>query len=115
MTNKLTFTGGADMTREKEIADELKQEMAALNRRIARLNEWKESGYGEPCQEHPWEYAGMHQERDYRKIITNPTTYTIRYKCPRCGMTMEQKAVVEQETLFDEWQEYRENKGDEEE
>jgi hypothetical protein len=30
-------------------------------------------------------------------------------------MTMEQQAVVEQETLFDEWQEYRENKGDEEE
>jgi hypothetical protein len=30
-------------------------------------------------------------------------------------MTMEQHAVVKQEILFDEWQEYRENKGDEEE
>ena len=97
-------------TREKQIADELKQEMAALNRRIARLNEWKESGYQEPCQEHPWEYTGMHQEQG-----ANPMTYIVRFKCPRCGMTMEQKAVVEQETLFDEWQEYRENKGDEEE
>jgi hypothetical protein len=83
------------VTREKQIADELKEEMAALNRRIAR---------------HPWEYAGMHQEQG-----TNPMTYIVRFKCPRCGMTMEQQAVVEQETLFDEWQEYRENKGDEEE
>ncbi|MEK9699090.1 MAG: hypothetical protein VW270_25155 [Candidatus Poseidoniales archaeon] len=110
MTNKLTFTGGADMTREKQIADELKEEMAALNRRIARLNQWKESGYGEPCREHLWEHEGMH-----RVAYHTPTTYIVRFKCPRCGMTMEQKAVVEQETLFDEWQEYRENKGDEEE
>ena len=98
------------MTREKEIADELKQEMAALNRRIARLNEWKESGFGEPCQEHLWEHIGMHQATDH-----TPTTYIVRFKCHRCGMTMEQKATVTKETLFDEWQEYRENKGEEEE
>ena len=30
-------------------------------------------------------------------------------------MTMTQKAKVIEETIFDEWQEYRENKGDEEE
>jgi len=97
-------------TREKQIADELKQEMAALNRRIARLNEWKESGYQEPCQEHLWEHEGMHQATDH-----TPTTYIVRFKCHRCGMTMEQKATVTKETLFDEWQEYRENKGSEEE
>lgn len=100
------------MTREKEIADKLKEEMAALNRRIARLNQWKESGYGEPCRDqiHSWHLIEMNPN-----INSNPTTYTVRYKCPLCGMTMEQQAVVEQETLFDEWQEYRENKGDEEE
>lgn len=99
-------------TREKQIADELKQEMAALNRRIARLNEWKESGYQEPCREHPWEYAEMFWEGEED---SNPTSYIVRFKCHRCGMTMEQKATVTKETLFDEWQEYRENKGDEEE
>jgi len=100
------------MTREEEIADKLKEEMAELNRRIERLNQWKGSGYSEPCQEHAWQYVEMHQE-----INADPTTYILRFKCPRCGMTMEQQAVVEQETLFDEWQEYRENKnkGDEEE
>jgi hypothetical protein len=98
------------MTREEEIADKLKEEMAALNRRIERLNEWKESGYGEPCQEHVWVHTEMFQEGD-----SDPLTYIVRFKCHRCGMTMEQQAVVEQETLFDEWQEYRENKGDEEE
>ena len=98
------------MTREEQIADELKEEMAALNRRIERLNQWKESGYGEPCHEHPWQYVEMHLATDH-----TPTTYILRFKCPRCGMTMEQKAVVNKETLFDEWQEYRENKGDEEE
>ena len=100
------------MTREKQIADELKEEMAALNRRIARLNEWKESGYEEPCQEHPWEYTEMFWEGEGD---SNPTSYILRYKCPRCGMTMEQKATVTKETLFDQWQEYRENKGEEEE
>ena len=100
------------MTREEEIADELKQEMAALNRRIARLNEWKESGYGEPCQEHDWELT----RGPFHQVVgSDPLTYILRYKCHRCGMTMEQQAVVEQETLFDEWQEYRENKGEEEE
>ena len=99
------------MTREEQIADELKQEMAALNRRIARLNAWKESGYEEPCQEHDWFYTEMREE-----VGSDPTTwYIIRYKCHRCGMTMEQHAVVKQEILFDEWQEYRANKGDEEE
>jgi len=98
------------MTREEQIADELKQEMAALNRRIARLNAWKESGYEEPCQEHDWFYIEMREE-----VGSDPTTYIVRYKCHRCGMTMEQKATVTKETLFDEWQEYRENKGDEEE
>jgi len=97
-------------TREKQIADELKEEMAALNRRIERLNQWKDSGYEEPCQEHVWVHTEMFQEGN-----SDPTTYIIRFKCHRCGMTMEQQAVVEQETLFDEWQEYRENKGDEEE
>ena len=119
MTRFTTSTGGTDMTREKQIADELKEEMAALNRRIARLNEWKESGYEEPCQVHIWEYTEMFQEDDSdplrrpRRCVG--TTYIVRYKCHRCGMTMEQRTVVEQETLFDEWQEYRENKGDEEE
>ena len=101
------------MTREEQIADELKQEMAVLNRRIERLNQWKESGYEEPCHEHPWQYVEMHQD-----ITADLTTYILRFKCPRCGMTMEQQATVTQETLFDEWQEYREkkeNKGDEEE
>jgi hypothetical protein len=50
------------MTREEQIADKLKEEMAALNRRIERLNQWKESGYEEPCHEHPWQYVEMHQE-----------------------------------------------------
>ena len=99
------------MTREEQIADELKEEMAALNRRIERLNKWKESGYEEPCQEHVWVHTGMFQEGDSDPV----TWYIIRFKCHRCGMTMEQQAVVKQETLFDEWQEYRQNKGDEEE
>ena len=100
------------MTREKQIADELKEEMAALNRRIARLNQWKESGYGEPCREHDW---GLTHGPFHQVLNSNPITFILRYKCDVCGMTMEQRAVVEQETLFDEWQEYRENKGDEEE
>ena len=100
-------------TREKQIADELKQEMAALNRRIARLNEWKESGYEEPCQEHDWTLEDFVEHPPV--VRAHPFTYTARYKCHRCGMTMERKATVTKETLFDEWQEYRENKGDEEE
>tara|TARA_R100001510_G_C7652338_1_gene210144 strand:- start:214 stop:537 length:324 start_codon:yes stop_codon:yes gene_type:complete len=101
-------------TREKQIADELKEEMAALNRRIERLNQWKDSGYEEPCQSHIWELIDAPQQAIYN-IPADPTIYVLRFKCHRCGMTMAQQAVVEQETLFDEWQEYRENKGDEEE
>jgi len=101
-------------TREKQIADKLKEEMAALNRRIERLNQWKESGYQEPCQSHIWELIDAPQQAIYN-IPADPTIYVLRFKCHRCGMTMAQQAVVEQETLFDEWQEYRENKGEEEE
>ena len=100
------------MTREQEIADKLKEEMTALRRRMEHLQAWKESGYKESCQEHDWELirGPLHQV-----VGGNPLTYILRFKCHRCGMTMEQQAVVEQETLFDEWQEYRENKGDDEE
>ena len=100
------------MTREKQIADELKQEMAALNRRIARLNEWKERRYKEPCKvEHSWSWVETFDEHD----LILPQELFMRYICVRCGMTLERKLVVAQETLFDEWQEYRENKGDDEE
>lgn len=119
------------MTREEEIADELKEEMAALRRRMERFEEWKESGYEEPCQEHVWVHTYMfqsnvntHGSQYHKKKLdylqeggSDPPTYIIRFMCHHCGMTMEQQAVVKQETLFDEWQEYRENKnkGDEEE
>tara|TARA_R100000278_G_scaffold83232_2_gene63847 strand:+ start:1736 stop:2038 length:303 start_codon:yes stop_codon:yes gene_type:complete len=100
------------MTREQEIADKLKEEMTALRRRMEHLQAWKESGYKEPCQEHDWELI----RGPFHQVVgSNPLTYILRYKCDVCGMTMEQQAVVEQETLFDEWQEYRENKGDDEE
>ena len=98
------------MTREKEIEEQIKQQMLVIQQKMERLEAWKSSGYSEPCQEHVWVHTEMFQEGD-----SDPTTYIIRFKCHRCGMTMEQHAVVKQETLFDEWQEYRENKGDEEE
>lgn len=100
------------MTREKEIEEQIKQQMLVIQQKMERLEAWKSSGYGEPCQEHDWE---MTRGPFHQVIASNPLTFILRFKCPRCGMTMEQQAVVEQETLFDEWLEYRENKGDEEE
>ena len=100
------------MTREKEIEEQIKQQMLVIQQKMERLEAWKSSGYGEPCDEHTWELVGY---PDIDSFGSNPTIYIMRFKCPRCGMTMEQQAVVEQETLFDEWLEYRENKGDEEE
>ncbi len=100
------------MTREKEIEEQIKQQMLVIQQKMERLEAWKSSGYGEPCQEHDWE---MTRGPFHQVIASNPLTFILRFKCPCCGMTMEQRATVEQETLFDEWLEYRENKGDEEE
>ena len=100
------------MTREKEIEEQIKQQMLVIQQKMERLEAWKSSGYSEPCQEHDW---GLTHGPFHQVVGSNPLTYILRYKCDVCGMTMEQRATVEQETLFDEWLEYRENKGDEEE
>lgn len=104
------------MTREKEIEEQIKQQMLVIQQKMERLEAWKSSGYSEPCQEHVWVHTFIGGAIEmFQEGNSDPLTYIVRFKCHRCGMTMEQQAVVGQETLFDEWLEYREIEGDEEE
>ena len=40
--------------RDKQIEDEIKQEMLALQQRMDRLAAWRETNYAEPCVVHQW-------------------------------------------------------------
>ena len=95
------------MTREEQIEEQIKQQMLLIQQKMDRLAAWKQSGYGEPCVHHHWKLVNYELWED--------APYTLYFACDQCGMTMTQKAKVIEETIFDEWQEYRENKGDEEE
>jgi|DEB0MinimDraft_10_1074344.scaffolds.fasta_scaffold06536_10 hypothetical protein len=97
------------MTKEKEIEKQIKQEMLVIQAKMERLQAWKDSGYGQPCVEHTWQLLNNPE------IIlgTNPKIYILKFKCNRCGMAMQEQASVVEETLYDEWQEFREG-GEEE-
>jgi len=97
------------MTREEEIEEQIKQQMMLIQQKMDRLAAWKQSGYGEPCVHHHWKLEKVNYE------LWEDAPYDLYFACDQCGMTMTQKAEVIEETIFDEWQEYRENKGDEEE
>ena len=88
--------------RDKQIEDEIKQEMIALQQRMDRLAAWRETNYADPCVEHQWVVE---------HITPNDTAPTERYnlkaKCYACGMEKEEEVQVLTQTLYDPWLEFR--------
>ena len=91
--------------RDKEIEDEIKQEMLALQQRMDRLKAWRETNYADPCVEHQWVVE---------HIIPSDVSdsYAIKAKCYACGMEKEEEVDVKAQTLYDPWLEFRPNGND---
>ena len=91
--------------RDKEIEDEIKQEMIALQQRMDRLKAWRETNFADPCVVHQWVVE---------HIIPSDVSdsYTIKAKCYTCGMEKEEEVDVKAQTLYDPWLEFRPNGND---
>ena len=93
--------------RDKEIEDEIKQEMIELQKRMDRLAAWRETNYADPCVEHQWVVEHIISDD------TAPTEgYNVKAKCYACGMEKEEEADVKAQTLYDPWLEFRPNGND---
>jgi len=94
--------------RDKQIEDEIKQEMLALQQRMDRLAAWRETNYADPCVEHQWVVEHI-TPYDYNHLGDG---YTLKAKCYACGMEKEEKVDVKAQTLYDPWLEFRPNGND---
>jgi hypothetical protein len=103
---------------KNKLRDKIKQDMIDLQNRLDKLNFWEESGYAnKPCLECEWTLM-YHQAMDTsRPLLATPTviddTMSLKYLCKVCGLTKERIFKIDNETLYDEWAEYREG-GEEE-
>ena len=96
--------------RDKEIEDEIKQEMLALQQRMDRLAAWRDTNYADPCVEHEWVVEHI---TPYPYDTAVPTErYNIKAKCYACGMEKEEVVEVMTQTLYDPWLEFRPNGND---
>jgi len=95
------------MTSKKEtLRDKIKQDMLALETRLDKLNFWEESGFADkPCVEHQWTL--MHHQALARPTIADDEM-ELKYLCTVCGLTTKRVFKIDNETLYDEWAEYRE-------
>ena len=91
--------------RDKEIEDDITQEMIALQQRMDRLKAWRETNFADPCVVHQWVVE---------HIIPSDVSdsYTIKAKCYACGMEKEEEVDVKAQTLYDPWLEFRPNGND---
>ena len=96
---------------KNNLRDKIKQDMIDLQNRLDKLNFCEESGYADkPCVEHQWTL--MHQQ-----ALATPTVaddeMELKYLCKVCGFTTKRIFKIDNDTLYDEWAEYREG-GEEE-
>lgn len=91
--------------RDKEIEDEIKQEMIELQKRMDRLAAWRDTNYADPCIVHEWVV---------KHIVSSDVSdaYTVKAKCYACGMEKEEEVDVKAQTLYDPWLEFRPNGND---
>ena len=89
--------------RDKQIEDEIKQEMLALQQRMDRLAAWRETNYADPCVEHQW----VVEHITPTDAQFDCERYNIKAKCYACGMEKEEEVEVLTQTLYDPWLEFR--------
>jgi len=86
--------------------DKIKEDMVDLQNRLDKLNFWEESGYqSTPCLEHEWTL--MHHQALATPTIADDEM-ELKYLCKVCGLTTKRVFKIDNETLYDEWAEYRE-------
>lgn len=96
---------------KNKLRDKIKQDMIDLQNRLDKLNFWEESGYtDQACLECDWTII-LHQDKEKFNVIKDKIS--LKYLCKVCGLTKERIFKIDNETLFDEWAEYREG-GEEE-
>ena len=96
---------------KNKLRDKIKQDMIDLQNRLDKLNFWEESGYTDkPCMECEWRLMN-HQGMATPTVVEDEMS--LKYLCRVCGLTKERIFKIDNETLFDEWAEYREG-GEEE-
>tara|TARA_R110002012_G_scaffold201617_2_gene370625 strand:- start:664 stop:993 length:330 start_codon:yes stop_codon:yes gene_type:complete len=101
--------------RDKQIEDEIKQEMLALQQRMDRLAAWRETNFADPCVEHQWvvEHITPNDSPPPNgKLQVRYKRYNIKAKCYACGMEKEEEVEVMTQTLYDPWLEFRPNGND---
>ena len=86
--------------KDKQIEDEIKQEMIALQQRMDRLAAWRKTNFADPCVVHQWRIENVVED-------AVAAAYTIRSKCDSCGMENKEEVDVMAETLYDPWLEFR--------
>ena len=94
------------MSKKDTLRDKIKQDMVDLQNRLDKLNFWEESGYqSTPCLECRWTLTYYDFNRYETKLHDK---LSLKYMCKVCGLTKEMIYKIDNETLFDEWAEYRE-------
>jgi hypothetical protein len=94
--------------KEKQIEQNLREQMLALESQMKRLQEWRDTGYSATiCNDdmHNWVEKDRHSMGSGVIVIVDG--------CQTCGLEKFSKHVLESKQFSDEWLEFREG-GEEE-
>jgi len=100
--------------KEKQIEQNIREQMLALESQMKRLQEWRDTGYSATiCNDdmHNWVEKDRHREHD--PINGNMEVVLIMDTCRTCGIEKFSRFVIEHHHLTDDWSEFREG-GEEE-
>lgn len=100
--------------KEKQIEQNIREQMLALELQMKRLQEWRDTGYSETiCNDDMHDWVEKDRHRHYDTINGNMEVELIVDTCQICGIERFSRFVIEHEQLTDEWLEFREG-GEEE-
>ena len=100
--------------KEKQIEQDIREQMLALESQMKRLQQWRDTGYSATtCTEHMHNWVEKDRHRHYDLINGNMEVIVIIDTCQTCGLEKFSKHVLESEQFSDEWLEFREG-GEEE-
>jgi hypothetical protein len=94
--------------KEKQIEQNIREQMLALESQMKRLQKWRDTGYSAMvCAD------DMHNWVEKDRLLMNSDAIGIIHTCRVCGIEKFSKHVLESEQFSDVWLEFREG-GEEE-
>jgi len=97
--------------KEKQIEENIREQMLALESQMKRLQKWRGTGYfAVPCEEknHAWGNASMRIT-----LVNNTQCVVVSSTCKACGIKKHDTYYFEHTSQDDEWSDFREG-GEEE-